>query len=80
MIESGHIIVEETNDRTVGPFTAVIAEYRKHAARTARPGRKPSPTVRQRNRTKVVLVKHQPAVAALIYYVGTADQLENLNG
>ena len=67
MIESGHIA--EANDREVGPFTAVIAEYRKHAARVVRRGGRPVP---------------RPAtpeeIAAAIYYLGTAELLESMNG
>ena len=67
MIEQGHIA--ETNDRTVGAFTAVIAQYRKHAQRVIERRDRPTP---------------RPAtpeeIAGVLYYVGTADLLESING
>lgn len=78
MIEQGHIA--ETNDRTVGAFSAVIAEYSKHLRRTLARSSKPVVTFRQRRRTMIDLVMHQPRVKATIYYLGTIQQLEVLNG
>lgn len=78
MIEQGHIA--EFNDRTVGAFTAVIAEYKKRLVRTLARKDNPVVTTRQRRRTKIELVNHQPRVKATIFYLGTIQQLENLNG
>jgi hypothetical protein len=67
MIESGHIA--ELNDRTVGPFTVVIAEYRKHAQRC----------VERKDRT-VPRPATPEEIAGVLYYSGTADLLESMNG
>ena len=67
MIESGHIA--ETNDREVGPFTAVIAEYRKHAQRCV-----------ERKDKKVPRPATPEEIAGVLYYAGTAELLENMNG
>jgi hypothetical protein len=66
MIESGHIA--EMNDREVGPFTAVIAEYRKHARRIVE------------RRLRKDRAARPAEIAGVIYYLGTAELLENLNG
>jgi hypothetical protein len=67
MIEQGHIA--EANDRTVGPFTAVINEYRTHAARIVR-----------RTDRLVPRPATPEEIAATIYYLGTAELLESMNG
>jgi len=67
MIESGHIA--EANDREVGPFTAVIAEYRKHAQRCV-----------ERKDRKVPRPATPEEIAGVLYYSGTADLLEAING
>lgn len=77
MIEQGHIA--EFNDRTVGAFTAVIAEYRKRLTRTLARREKPVRSVRAFRRTARP-VALQPRVKATIFYLGTIQQLENLNG
>ena len=67
MIDQGHIA--ETNDRAVGPFTAVIAEYRKHAQRIV----KRKPAVGQLDPAR------PEEIAGFVYYSGTADLLEAMN-
>lgn len=66
MIDQGHIA--ETNDRTVGPFTAVIAEYRRHQTK-----------VLDRVAKQPVTESVRPGVRAAAFYASAADLLEGMN-
>ena len=76
MIESGHIT--EVVEREVSPFAAVIESYKKHARKTAARTR-PQQTIRQFRKREVKLITLNPRVAAVIYYVGTVQQLERID-
>lgn len=75
MIAQGPIL--ETKELERSPFADVIADYRKHARRVVE--HKPRPKIESRRfRRKDIPVTKQKCVNAVIYYLGTAQQLERL--